>query len=112
MLQKIITVEQLAQPHSHIKNTAERAVRTFKNNFMAVLASVDKKIPVYLWCRIVKQSEITIDLPITSRKIPRLSAYAQIFVTFYFNARPVSPPGTKIIAHKNQLNVPHGANTE
>ena len=33
-------------------------------------------------------------------KNPRLLAYAQIFGTFEFNAKPMEPLGTKIIAHK------------
>ena len=35
-----------------------------------------------------------------SRTNPRLSAYAQKFGTFYFNATPMAPPGTKIAEHK------------
>ena len=35
LLQKIITVLKLAPPHSHIINSVERAIRTFKNHFVA-----------------------------------------------------------------------------
>ena len=38
----------------------------------------------------------------TSITKPRLSAYAQIFGTFDFNAMPIAPPKKKIIAHKKQ----------
>ena len=40
------------------------------------------------------------NLLLTSRTNPRLSAYAQIFGTFDFNATPMSLPGTKIIAQE------------
>ena len=48
----------------------------------------------------MKQAEITINLLIISRTNSRLSAYAQIFGTFEFNATPIEPPGTKLIAHE------------
>ena len=79
---------------------------------MAELASVDKTFPIYLWCRMVKQAQITINLLRTSRTNPRLSAYAQIFGQFDFNTAPIEPLGTKIITHEKQRNVQHGANTE
>ena len=66
---------------------------------MVGLSSVDNNFPIYLWCWIAKQAETTINLLITSITNPRLSAYAQIFGTFDFNATPIVPPG-KITAHE------------
>ena len=45
---KISTVVQPAPPHIHRMNTAERAIHTFKNHFVAGLASVDNNFPIYL----------------------------------------------------------------
>ena len=97
---KIRTVVRLAPPHIYRLNGAERTIHIFNNHFVAGLASVDKKIPIYLWCQILKQEEITISLLRTSRTNPRLSAYAQIFGKFDFKSTPMAPPGTKIIAHE------------
>ena len=51
VLQKFMTAKdehfQLVPPHPHRKNSAERAIQTFRNYFIAGLASV-KKIPVHL----------------------------------------------------------------
>ena len=47
----------------------------------------------------MKQEEITINIFQTSWKNPRLSAYAQLFGAFDFNATPMAPPGTRVIAH-------------
>ena len=91
---------QLAPHHRHRGNAAERAVRTFNINCVTGLASVDNNFPIYLWCRIVKQAEITINLLITSIENPRLSAYVKIFGKFDFNATPMVPPGEKNIAHE------------
>ena len=40
---------QLTPPHIHRRNAAERAIRTFKNHFLAGLASCDPKFPVAEW---------------------------------------------------------------
>ena len=37
---------QLVPPHLHRRNAAERAIRTFKNHFLAGLATVNKKFPI------------------------------------------------------------------
>ena len=39
---------QLVPPHPHRRNSAERAIQTFKNHFIAGLASVNKNFPVHL----------------------------------------------------------------
>ena len=36
---------QVVPPHQHRRNPAERAIRTFKNHFIAGLCSTDEKIP-------------------------------------------------------------------
>ena len=48
LLQKERTVVQPAPPHIHRINTAECAIQTFKNHFVAGLASVDNNFPIYL----------------------------------------------------------------
>ena len=62
LLQKRRTLLQLAPPHSHRRNAAEPAIRTFRNHFMAGLASVDNFFAMYLWCPIVELARITINL--------------------------------------------------
>ena len=99
-VKKRTTVVQLDPLHIHRRNAAEHATHKFKNHFVVGLASVDNNFRIYLCCTIVNQAEITIDLIQTPRTNPRLSAYAQIFGTFNFNATPMAPPGKEIKAHK------------
>ena len=108
LLQENRAVVQLAPPHIHRRNSVECAIRNFKNNFVSGLESVDNNFPIYLWCRMVKQLEITINLLRTLITNPRLSAYLQIFRQFDFNATPMAPPGTKKLHMKNKRNVQHG----
>jgi hypothetical protein len=67
---------QLVPPHCHQRNAAERAIRTFKENFVAGLSSVDPSFPMHLWDRILPQAEITLNLLRTSRLYPQLSVVA------------------------------------
>ena len=40
---------QLVKPNNHRVNAAERAICTFKNNFVAGLSYVQPKFPMYIW---------------------------------------------------------------
>ena len=40
---------QLVPPHMHQINAVERAVRAFKNHFIAALCNVYPLLPFYLW---------------------------------------------------------------
>jgi hypothetical protein len=91
---------QLALPHIHRRNNAERAIQTFKNHFIASLCSVDPTFPLKLWDRLLPQATITLNLLRKSRINPRMSAYAQLNGHFDFNRTPFSPAGTRVIAHE------------
>jgi hypothetical protein len=47
---------QLVPPHIHRQNAAERAIRTFKNHFIAGLCSTDENLPLHLWDRLLSQA--------------------------------------------------------
>ena len=84
---------QLAPPGIHRRNAAERAIRTWKNHFIAGLCSVDKDFPLHLWDRLLPQVELTLNLLRGSRINPKMSAWAQIHGNFDFNRTPIAPPG-------------------
>ena len=90
---------QLTPPHIHRRNAAERAIHTFKNHFISGLCSVDKNFPLHLWCCLLDQAELTLDMLHMSRINPNLSAHEQLHGIHDFNATPLAPPGTKCIAH-------------
>ena len=106
---------QLVPPHIHRRNASERAIRTFKNHFIAGLASTDPNFPLSNWCRLLPQAELTHNLLRASRLNPKLSAYAQLEGTFDFTCTPLAPlapPGTRVIIHEKpttcQTWAPHG----
>jgi hypothetical protein len=103
---------QLVPPHNHRRNAAERAISIFKDHFIAGLSTTDKNWPMHLWCRLLPQAQLTLNLLRQSRLNPRLSAEAQLNGNFDFNATPLAPPGTRVIMH-DKANVrrtfaPHG----
>jgi len=91
---------QLASPNSHRHNPAERAIQTFKNHFISTLAGCDREFPVHLWCRLLPQCEMTLNMLRISRINPKLSAYSQIDGIFDFNRTPLAPLGMKAIVHE------------
>jgi hypothetical protein len=103
---------QLVPPYSHIRNSAERAIRSFKDHLIAGLCSTDKSFPMHLWERLLPQAVITLNMLGTSRINPKLSAATHIFGQYDFNRAPMAPPGTIIIAHETPNHrstwAPHG----
>jgi hypothetical protein len=74
---------QLAPPHMHRPNAAERAIQTFKNHVIAGLCSVDPNFHLRLWDRLLPQATITLNLLRQSRINPKVSAYSQIYHGHY-----------------------------
>jgi hypothetical protein len=48
---------QLVHPHDHCCNLAEKAIQTFKDQFIAILCRADKSFPLNLWDRLLLQAE-------------------------------------------------------
>ena len=95
---------QLVPPHVHRRNAAERAIRTFKNHFIAGLCSTDPDFPLHLWDQLLPQALLTLNLLRRSRINPCLSAQAQVHGPFNFDRTPLGPPGTKVLVHEKPNN--------
>jgi hypothetical protein len=91
---------QLVPPHVHRQNSAERACRTYKNHFIAGLCTTPPDIPMHLWCRLVPQSLITLNLMRKSRINPNISAWEQLHGPFNYDRTPLAPPGIKVLIHE------------
>jgi hypothetical protein len=95
---------QLVPPYSHRRNSAERAIRLFKDHLIAGLCSTYKSFPMQLWDRILPQAVMTLNMLRTSRINPKLSAAT--------HRASMAPPGTRIIAHetpgRRRTWAPHG----
>jgi hypothetical protein len=104
---------QLTPAGIHRRNAAKRGIRTLKNHLQAGLASTDDDFPLHLWCRLVHQAQLTLNLLRNSRINPRLLAEAQLNGQFDYNKTPITPPGIRVVIHtksnKRGTWAPHGA---
>jgi hypothetical protein len=61
---------QLVPPHNHHVNAAKQAIATFKEHFIAALATIDKLCPLQLWDEFLPQVELTLNMLCFSRRNP------------------------------------------
>ena len=90
---------QLVDTYAHRRNLAERAIGTFKSHFISILNGCSNTFPAHLWCRLIPQAVLTLNLLRRSRMNPKLSAYNQIFGMFNFDRTPLAPLGTEVYAY-------------
>ena len=69
---------ELVPPGNHRRNQAERAIQTFKAHFISILAGVDDKFPLSLWCHLLEPTELTLNLLHQSKVAPKTSAFAHV----------------------------------
>jgi hypothetical protein len=91
---------QLVPPRQHRRNAAERAITTWKDHFVATLATTDLAFPLHLWCRLIDQASTTLNLLRQSWINPPLSAEAQLNGAFDYNKTPFAPPSTRVVIHE------------
>jgi hypothetical protein len=90
---------QLIPPHNHRVNAAERAIATFKEHFIAALATVDIHCPLQLWDEFLPQVELTLNMLRFSRRNPNRSANQEVYGSFDFNKTPLAPLGTRALIY-------------
>jgi hypothetical protein len=90
---------QYTPPDMHRTNPAERAIRTWKNHFIAGIAGLPKSFPIANWCRLTKQSDVTLNMLRPCRQNPLLSAHEALEGSFSFDATPMAPLGMEVLVH-------------
>ena len=91
---------QLMEPHNHRVNAAERAIQTFKDAFIAALATTDRDFPLQLLDKLAPQVQNTLNLLRTLRTNPEISAYEALNGPYDWNRYPLAPPGCKAIIYE------------
>ncbi len=90
---------QLVPPHNHRVNAAERPITTFKEHFIAALATVDAHCPLQLWDEFLPQVELILNMLRFSCRDPTKLANQEVYGTFDFNKTPLAPLGTKALIY-------------
>ncbi len=90
---------ELVPPGQHRRNQAERAIQTFKSHLISILAGVDDKFPLSLWCHLLEPAELTLNLLRQSRVAPNISAFAHVHGNHDYMRKPFAPIGCAIQTH-------------
>ena len=91
---------QLVPPHVHRRNLVERAIKTFKDYFLAGLATIDEKNPIHLWRRLLPQETISLNMTRILRIHLALSTYHGLNGALDYNKSPFAPIGVKHFIHE------------
>jgi hypothetical protein len=79
---------QLVEPHNHRVNAAERAIQTFKDAFIAALATTDSDFPLQSWDRLTPQVQDKLNMMRASRVNPEILAYEALNGPYDWNKYP------------------------
>ncbi len=91
---------QVVEPHNHRVNGAERAIQTFKDAFVIVLATTDCEFPLQLWDKLAPQPQNTLNLLRASQVNLGISAYEVLNCPYNWDWFPRSPPGCKAVIYE------------
>jgi hypothetical protein len=94
---------QLVEPHNHQINAAKRAIQTYKDAFIAALATTDKDFSIQLWDKLAPQVQDTLNLLCALRINPAISAYKILNRPYNWNRYPLSQLGCKAIIQRQGL---------
>ena len=90
---------KLVPPGQHRRNQAERAIQTCKSHFISILAGVDDKFPLSLWCHLIEPTKLTLNMLRQSQVAPHISAFAHVHGTHDYMQKPFAPLGCCIQTH-------------
>ncbi len=74
---------------------------TFKEHFVAALATVDMLCPLQLWDEFFLQLELTLNMLPFSRRNPKKSANQEVYGSFDFNKTPLASLGTAALVYND-----------
>jgi len=95
-----VTSFQYFPTGNHRANRAERCIRTWKNHFIATLATASPNFPVTYWTKLLPLAELTLNNLLPWQPNPQISAYHGLHgIPFDFRAHPIAPAGTAILIH-------------
>ena len=104
-IKKFLTEEQcklqLVEPHNHRMNAAERAIQTWKDAFIAALATTDRDFPIQLWDRMAPQVKDSLNLLRASQIDPTKSPYEIINGTYDWSRYSLAPLRCKAVIYKD-----------
>jgi hypothetical protein len=92
---------QLVEPHNHRVNSAEHAIQTFKDAFIAAPTSTNFNFPIQLWDKLMPQVLNCLNLLCRSQIKPAISSYKAMNRPYDWNQYPLAPLGCKAVVYKD-----------
>ena len=92
-------------PGCHQRNVAEVGIKSFKSHFIAILAGLPDSFPLRLWCKLVPQAELTLNILRPSHARPMVSAHTYVHGAFNFDQTPLAPIGCELQCHEKANNM-------
>ena len=90
---------QLVPPHDHRRNAAEKAIQIFKDHFVAVLCGTDENFPMRLWCSLLPQAVVQLNMLRPSATNPKISAFEQLHGPHNYGSHPFAILGSGLEVH-------------
>ena len=90
---------QLVPPNIHCRNSAKRAIHTFKANFLSILSGIAEDFPLKLWDLLIAQTEMTLNLLRQSTLKPDTLVWGNFNGPTSCNYSTLGPLGCKVIMH-------------
>ena len=91
---------QLVSPNLHCRNAAKRAICTFKEYFLSILAGIAEDFPKNLWDLLIPKMEMTLNILRQSTLKPDTLAWEHFYGPISYNHAPLGTLGCKFIMHK------------
>ncbi len=82
-------------------NVAKRTIQTYKDAFIAALATTDKDFPIQLWDKLAPQVQDTLNLLRALRINPSISVYKILNGPYDWNRYPLALLGCKAVVYKD-----------
>ena len=86
---------QLVPPSIHRQNSAERAMRTWKEHAKSVISTFDPDLPLQIWCQYTEAIDLQLNMLRASRLHPQISGQCHLNGEFDYTKTPMVPLGTK-----------------
>jgi hypothetical protein len=87
---------KLIPPGQHRQNQAERTIQTFQAHIISILAGVNDKFPLLLWCHLLEPTELTLSLLRQSRVAPKILAFVHVHGTHDYMLKPFALIGCAV----------------
>ena len=96
-----------APPKNHRTLLAERAIRTWKNHFIATKAGLDPDFPPDLWDELLDQVDLTLNTLRSSNTSTdsTISAWDYVCGPYNYSAHPIGPLGAKVLVYETPMSV-------